>query len=156
MSATWIVAANASRARIFSQANASAPLEEVNDMVNASARLRMLETTASDKRGPASATRSIHNVGGATPNKLYEPPQTPDKHEAELFARDIVGYLQQAHREGRFRQLSLVASPQFLGMLRSLLDKELEFAVTMEINKDYTHSDGEQLRAQIQAHGPKG
>ena len=155
MSATWIVSANASRARIFSQENSSAPLEEVKDMINEAARLRMLETTESDKRGPTSATKSIHNVGAATPNKLYEPPQTPDKHEAELFARDIGAYLQQAHREARFQQLSLVVSPQFLGMLRTLLGKELESVVKMEINKDYTHFGGEQLREQIQAHGAK-
>ncbi len=156
MNATWIVSANASRARFFSQQNLTEPLEEIEDMVNEEARLRMLENTESDKRGPTSATKSIHNVGAATPNKMYEPPQTPDKHSAELFARDIASYLLQGYQEGRFQQLSLVVSPQFLGMLRKLLDPQLESVVRLEINKDYTHFSPQQLLEQIQAHVAKG
>lgn len=152
MSTAWIVSANASRARFFAQANASEPLEEVNDMVNEAARLRMVETRESDKIGPMAATKSMHNVGAATPNKTYEPHQTPDEHEAELFARDIAGLLLQAYREGRFKQLSLVVSPQFLGMLRKLLDPEVSSAVALEINKDYTQFSPQQLREQIRAH----
>lgn len=152
MPASWIVSANASRARFFSQAQATEPLEEINDMVNEAARLRMTENTESDKRGPTAATKSMHNVGAATPNKMYEPPQTPDKHQAELFARDIAGFLLQGYREGRFRQLTLVVSPQFLGMLRKLLDPKLESVVTLEINKDYTEFSAQQLRDQIKAH----
>ncbi|WP_019142134.1 host attachment protein [Noviherbaspirillum massiliense] len=151
MDATWIVSANASRARFFSQEHASDSLEEFNDMINDPSRLRMLENTESDKRGPTSGTKSIHNTGGATPNKLYEPPQTPDKHSAELFARDIASYLLQEYQQGRFQQLSLVVSPQFLGMLRKLLDPRLESVVKLEINKDYTHFNAAQLWEQIQA-----
>lgn len=151
MNATWIVSANASRARFFSQMQASDHLEEVNDMVNDAARQRMLEVSETDKLGPTSATKSIHNVGGATPNKLYEPAQTPDQHQAELFARDIIDFLVQSHREGRFQELSLVVSPKFLGMLRSLLPQELESVVSLEINKDYTQFSGDQLLEHIQA-----
>jgi len=156
MAATWIVSANAGRARFFSQAKSSEPLEEINDMVNEAVRLRMVENNETDKIGPTAATKSQHNVGAATPNKTYEPPQTPDKHQAEMFARDIAGFLLQAYREGRFQQLLLVVSPQFLGALRGLLDPELASAVSLEINKDYTHFSGEQLREQIQTHQSKG
>jgi protein required for attachment to host cells len=149
MNANWIVSANASRARFFSQTQPSEPLEEINDMVNDAARQRMLEINETDKRGPTSASKSVHNTGGATPNKLYEPPQTPDKHQAELFARDIADYLLQAYREGRYQQLTLVVSPQFLGMLRGLLDPQLESVVRLEINKDYTHFNAQQLLEQI-------
>ena len=90
MNATWIISANASRARFFSQANAAAPLEEVNDMVNDGARLRMVESSESDKLGPTAGTKSMHNTGGAVPNKLYEPRQTPDERAAELFAAGVI------------------------------------------------------------------
>lgn len=151
MNATWIVSANASRARFFSQMQASDHLEEVNDMVNDAVRQRMLEASETDKLGPTAAAKSMHNVGAATPNKLYQPHQTPDQHQAELFARDITDFLVKAHQEGRFQQLSLVVSPQFLGMLRKLLPQELESAVSLEINKDYTHFSGDQLLQHIQA-----
>ncbi|TCS36036.1 protein required for attachment to host cells [Paucimonas lemoignei] len=149
MNATWIVSANASRARFFSQMQTEDHLEEVNDMINDAVRQRMLEASETDKLGPTSATKSMHNTGGATPNKLYEPAQTPDQHQAELFARDIINYLLQSHREGRFQQLSLVVSPKFLGMLRSLMPAELESVVSMELNKDYTQFSGDQLLEQI-------
>jgi protein required for attachment to host cells len=154
MQATWIVSANASRARFFSQEPASDFLEEINDMVNDAGRLRMMETET-DKLGPTSATKSIHNVGGATPNKLYEPAQTPDAHQAELFARDIAKFLLQGYQEGRFQRLSLVVSPQFLGMLRKLLDSKLESVVNLEINKDYTLFSPEQLLEQVKTYRQK-
>jgi protein required for attachment to host cells len=153
MPATWILSANASRAQFFSQSGASQPLEEISDMVNEDARLRELEKER-DKVGPTAATKSIHNVGGATPNKTYEPPVPAQKHDEELFARHIAGYLEQAHREGRFQQLSLVVSPEFLGVLRGLLPPQLKSIVNLEINKDYTHLRSEQLREQIQANKP--
>jgi hypothetical protein len=37
MQAAWIVSANAGRARFFSQANATEPLQEIHDMVNTAA-----------------------------------------------------------------------------------------------------------------------
>jgi protein required for attachment to host cells len=148
MHANWIVSANASRARIFAQDEATDPLEEINDMVNEAARMRRLDLE-SDKYGPTAAGKSTHNVGAATPNKTYEPAQTPDAHQAELFARDIAGYLLQAYQQGKFQNLSLVVSPQFLGMLRKLLDPRLESAVSLEINKDYTQFSARQLLDQV-------
>jgi protein required for attachment to host cells len=155
MNANWIVSANASRARFYSQARPSEPLEEINDMVNEAARERILDTTERDKRGPTSASKSAHNTGGATPNKAYEPAQTPDKHLAELFARDIADYLLKAYQEGRYQQLTLVVSPQFLGVLRTLLDPQLESAVRLEINKDYTHFNAKQLLEQLRTMSAK-
>ncbi|RJF99860.1 host attachment protein [Noviherbaspirillum saxi] len=155
MNANWIVSANATRARFFSQEKFSDPLEEVNNMVNGGSRLRPGEIE-SDKRGPIAASKSAHGVGAATPSKTYEPAQTADKHEAELFAKDIAAYLLQAYQNRRFQRLSLVVSPQFLGMLRPLLDSQLESVVKLEINKDYTQFSAAQLREQIQAHTAKG
>ncbi|OWW18188.1 hypothetical protein AYR66_01800 [Noviherbaspirillum denitrificans] len=156
MNTTWIVSANASRARFFSQEQPSDQLEEINDMVNDSVRERILDASETDKLGPTSGTKSVHNTGGATPNKQYQPATMPDEHMAELFARDIAGFLRKAHQEGRFQQLTLVVSPQFLGMLRKLLAPELESAVKLEINKDYTQFSPAQLREQVLAHMGKG
>jgi protein required for attachment to host cells len=155
MNATWIVSANAGRARFFSQTDWAEPLEEINDMINDAVRQGVLDLDVSDKLDPTAAGKSVHNTGGALPNKLYEPAQSPDKHEAERFARDIAGYLREAYREGRFQQITLVVSPQFLGMLRKLLDPALESAVNLEIDKDYTQFSPEQLREQIRAYSMK-
>lgn len=151
MNTVWIVSADAGRARIFAESQPDGALQEVDDMVNTAARMRTSETYT-DKLGPRAAGKSIHNTGGALPNKQYEPPQTPEEREAESFAKDLSGMLLAAHRQGRFQKLALVAAPKFLGLLRTVLDPELKPLVSLELNKDYTHSNAQQLREQIQAH----
>jgi protein required for attachment to host cells len=59
--------------------------------------------------------------------------------------------LLQGLNEGRFGQLSLVASPQFLGILRKLLDPQLTPLLKLDINKDYTSLSARQLREQLRA-----
>lgn len=120
-------------------------------MVNEASRMSTSDVET-DRMGPTSAGQSMHNTGGALPNKNYEPRQMPDKRAAEGFAREIADYLLRAHREGRFQQLSLVVSPQFLGALRKFLDPSLQDAVKLEVDKDYTHFSPEQLRQHIQMH----
>jgi protein required for attachment to host cells len=154
MDATWIVSANASRARIFSQAGSSAGLEEIESMVNAGARLRTSESE-SDKIGPTSAGKSIHNTGNATPNKAFEPHQTPVEHQSELFARSVAEALLKGQQQGRFRELCIVASPEFLGVLRQQLNPNVASAVRLEINKDYTQASPAELQEHIKAHQAK-
>jgi protein required for attachment to host cells len=162
MQTTWIISANAGRARFFAESDPSAPLEEIQDMINDAARMRDsdLET---DRLGPTAAGSSSHNIGGTqgvgyahngqvgAPNKQYQPAQTPEQHEAEKFARDIAKYLLDAHRDGRYQHLVISASPHFLGELRSLLDPQIKPLIKLEINKDYTHSSGQELREQLRA-----
>jgi protein required for attachment to host cells len=154
MQTTWIVSANAGRARFFSDADPAQPLEEIEDMINSAVRLRTDETE-SDRLGPTAAAKSSHNVGAATPNKTYQPAHTPAEQEAEQFAKNISDFLLQAHQQGKFKQLALVASPQFLGSLRSFLNPNLKPLVTLELNKDYTSLNAQQLREQLQAHQPR-
>ena len=151
MGDTWIISANAGRARFFSQAHADQTLKEIDSMVNTAVHLRTSETEA-DRIGQRSASKSRHSVGAPTQPSGYQPNQTPDEHQTELFARDIADFLLQAQQEGRFRQLCLIASPEFLGVLRKLLDPGLVGVVRMEINKDYTQFSPRQLQEQIQAY----
>ena len=160
MQTTWIVSANAGRARIFSEADPSEPLEEIEDMVSTAARMRTSDINT-DEVGRTAAAGSSHNIGGTegvgfshnakagAPNKAYQPAQTPQEHEAEQFAKDISKYLMDAHQEGRFQQLVISASPQFLGALRMYLDPHIKPLIKLEVNKDYTHSNAQQLREQI-------
>ena len=154
MDATWIVSANAGRARFFAQARPVDNLEEISDMVSPWAREREgdIET---DDLGQRAAGKSRHGTGAATTGSDYQPHQTPKQHEAELFARDVAKFLRQARSEGRFGKLCLVASPEFLGVLRKQLEGGLEDAVSMEINKDFTMASAQELRERIRAHAQK-
>jgi len=155
MDANWIVAANAGRARFFALPKLNEPMQEVFDMVNTSARQRDNEIET-DTLGQHAASHSRHGAGMAgTTSNDYQPHQTPKQHEAELFARDVATYLLKACHEGRFRKLSLVASPEFLGVLRKQLDPQVAAKIAAEINRDYTHANGEELRERIRTHEGK-
>jgi len=149
MPATWIVSANASRARFFAQAHAADPLDEVIDMVNEGSRLRSRDLQTDSPVGARAASNSLHSTGAPTTPSTYEPRQTPKEHEMELFARQVADYLVKAHDEGRFQELCLVASPEFLGTLRKLVEPRLHEALRGAINKDYTHSSPRELQQQI-------
>jgi len=166
MPTTWIITANAGRARFFSEDGPAEPLQELEDMINNGARLRTAESET-DRLGPTSAGKSSHNIGGpqggsgahnvnaGAPNKQYEPNQTPAEHETELFAKEIAQLLLKSQQEGRYQNLVISASPQFLGTLRSNLDQHVKAAVKQEFNKDYTQVPLNQLREQLQAHQAK-
>lgn len=168
MQTTWIISANAGRARIFSEDDPAEPLQEIEDMVNSAVHLRTSESET-DRMSPTSASGSGHNIGfgssvggespganphngkAGAPNKQYQPAHTPAELEAEKFAKDISQYLLDAHRDGRFEKLVISASPQFLGALRSFLDPHIKPLIKMELNKDYTHFNAHQLREQLRA-----
>jgi protein required for attachment to host cells len=147
MGTTWIVTANAGRAKIFAESSPSENLEEIHDMVDTSSRMRTTELER-DRIGPTAATKSKHNTGAPTPNKAYEPETTPERHHEELFARNLASYLLQGYTDGRFKKLMLTATPEFLGVMRKLLDPQLK-PLTVEINKDYTQLSPTQLREQL-------
>ena len=149
MDTTWIVTADAGRARIFAESGKHQPLEEIDDLVNTAQRLRIADKMT-DRLGPTSAGQSIHNTGGAAPNKQYEPPQTQDELDAENFARDLSAALLQAQREKRYDNLVLAVAPRLLGLLRKQMDPHVQATITFEINKDYTHLSPQQLREQLQ------
>ncbi len=153
MDATWIVCANASRARIFSQAGRDAALEEIDDMINTAARLRTAETET-DSLGQRAASKSRHSVGAPTQPSGYQPNQSPAEHQTEIFGRSVADFLLHAHQAGRFRHLCLIASPEFLGVLRGLIDPHLAATVDLEINKDYSQLDPRELLERIRAQRP--
>jgi protein required for attachment to host cells len=71
------------------------------------------------------------------------------------FAKEICTVLLKGWQDKRFSKLTLVAEPKFLGVLRGELDNQLKPLVELELNKDYSHSNGLQLREQLQAHKAK-
>ena len=147
MPSTWIVSANANKARIFNQSRNSS-LEEIDTMVNPAARLKAADIET-DQLGQHAASKSAHGVGSATQPSGYEPNQLPMEHQTEIFARELAAYLFQQHQQGRFQQLSLVVAPQFLGLLRRFLHPTVAAALNLELNKDYTQFSAKELSQQL-------
>lgn len=151
MSATWIVSANAGKARFYAQEGFNTPLREISGLTNDAARLKNADIDT-DAQGPHAASRSRHSTGMAMQPNGYEPEQSAVQHLNERFARNVVDYLQKAHNEGCFSRLCLVAAPEFLGTLRKVLNPTLQPLVTSEINKDYTQLNCGDLGTRVREH----
>lgn len=130
MATTWIVAGDASRARILQVTGRSA-VREVETLVNPKGRAHgreLLEDAHSRFRG----TRAL----GSDPEQMSAP-----EVEAERFSREIGEYLDRARMRHRYDRLFLLAPPRFLGMLR----KEVGKLVRDEIDKDLSWFDARDI-----------
>lgn len=150
MRGSWIVVANSGCASVYLQKTSSAPLEPLTHLDNAEAS-SVTADTESDRLGQHAASSSRHSVGAPTQPSGYEPNQTPAQHHTELFARRLVDFLKKGYHAHSFEKLYLFAAPEFLGVLRSLLDTNLSSVIVQQVDKDYTKLTTVQLRELIAA-----
>jgi protein required for attachment to host cells len=128
MQTTWILSADASRARIFEVQPGEQHLVEIEDFVNPEGRMqnRDVETHPGGQHfNPGTAQRE----GNSDESKGVE-------HETEMFSKELGRYLDKARNDHRYERLYLIAPPKFLGVLRNSLDKEVQKLVTEELDKD--------------------
>jgi len=124
MPTTWIVAADASRARFLQVADRER-LVEIEDLVNPEGRLQDRELTTD-------ANPRLHGPGGMS---AREEPSAVE-HAVEMFSKRIGNYLEKARTDHRYDKLYLVAPPKFLGLIRKELGKEAEKLVSDDLSKD--------------------
>lgn len=139
---TWIVVADAARARVFRMEG------EAGELVSAweyepvgGGRLQGREI-ASDRPG-----RTFNSVG--TRRHAKEPPTDLERYESERFAREVTGKLDEDRRKGRFDHLVIVAAPQFLGDLRASMPAPLRACVTTEIDKNLSKLPPREIRERL-------
>ena len=155
---TWVVVADAARARFFAVRDNSgaylgseafpssrpAPkgeLEEVTSLSNPAARLADadLETdrpgATADRKGDA-----MH---------AYEPPNSVRDVEAKRFAREVAAELDQARQAGKMERFYLLAAPDFLGLLRDAMGKSLQEALVADQPKDFSGRSTEEIRSAL-------
>jgi len=128
---TWIVVADAGRARVLQNDGPGKGVKEVpgTDMVGPHRRDRDI---MADRPG-----RSFDSAGHG--RHAMEPPTDPKRAEQHAFFADVAERLEAAAREGRFDRLVLVAEPRALGELRHLLAPAVAAKVSAELDKDLTH-----------------
>ena len=137
MTTTWIVAADAARARILQVMDREGHLTEVEDFVNPSARLHERDmTTDAEPRfnGHGGVGKAGTSSNGGPGNDREA--KSKAEYETEVFVRQLRDYLDHARNAHRYDRLHLVAPPKFLGLLRKELGKEVQKLVTEELPKD--------------------
>lgn len=124
---TYIVVADAARARIFTRD--ALELAEQESMVHAAGRLHEGDLIT-DRRGA-----DVHESMSTTSRSSGEE-GAASRHENELFAKEVVQRLYTARVDNRMEKLIMVAPPKFLGLLREKLDNPTQKLVIHTLSKD--------------------
>ena len=143
MKETWIVLANASRARILDR-EPGGRLEELADLVHPQSREKGIEL-ASDREGHAEKT---HGDLGRM-RTAFQPHMEPRQKEHSVFAVEVSRYLEDAVTQGRCRGLVLIASDPFLGELKSHLGDAAARVLSAAIPRDLTSFSGHDLERRV-------
>ena len=141
MQATWILVADAARARVFRIERPRGPLIEEQDFVHPEERLPEHELGSDGHgrvRGPGGRQHSLGPDEGALRER-----------EAGRFADELVVALREGREGDRFRRLYVVAPPRFLGVLRCRLDAATAERVVAEFDKDLVRHDAASIRRHL-------
>jgi protein required for attachment to host cells len=141
MSTIWILVANQAEAQVYSADRIHGDLQLVRTLAHpaGSAHVRDLISDAPgrgyDRTGPAR-----HSM---------EPDTGVKEEERRRFVKELVEWLKNAHLQGKFDQLVILAAPAVLGVLRKTLSGGLQQAVVKEIPKDVIGQAEDKIRAQL-------
>jgi protein required for attachment to host cells len=135
---TWILVADASRARLFGHEGSA--LKEIADFVHVAGRSPVRELE-SDRPGRSFGTRPTHHAM----QKEHDARQT----EGLAFTRELVARLESGRNRHEFRHLVLIAPPEMLGHLRECLPAPLAGMVRTSIHKDLVRAAPEQILAAV-------
>lgn len=123
---TYIVVADAARARIFTRDTLN--LAEKESLVHAEGRLHEGDLIT-DQRGDVQESMSSTSRSSGQEN-------VASQHENELFAKEVATRLKSARVDNSLEKLILVAPPKFLGLLREKLDGPTQKLVIHSLSKD--------------------
>lgn len=138
MSHSWILVADAARARIFSVDSPRASLQALDQLVSPKAKLRDRDFNA-DRPGRAFDSHGEGRHAMGTHN-------SPKEQDAIRFANEVVDHLEKGRTANKFDRLILVAEPHFLGLLRQAVKPALKQMITLEINKDLSKANEQTIR----------
>ena len=138
---TWILVADAGRARIFANHGVGKGLEEVTEGEHTHPLPKTREI-GTDKPG-----RSFDSHG--TGRHAMEPRVDWHEQAKEEFAKELAKWLKAAWLADSFGRLVIAAPPRTLGELRRELDPQVAKCISAEIDKDLTHHTPEQVEEQI-------
>ncbi|SNY97684.1 host attachment protein [Halomonas sp. hl-4] len=124
---TYIVVADAARARIFTRE--ALTLTEQESLVHAEGRLHEGDLVT-DRPGA-----DVHESSSTSARSSGEE-GAASKHENELFAKQVANHLYNARVDNSLEKLIMVAPPKFLGLLRDKLDGPTQKLVIHTLSKD--------------------
>lgn len=140
---TWILIADAARARIVRNDGPGRGVEAVKGLTFEQERLKSGDLMA-DKPG-----RTFDSVGAGRHSVEFSSDAV--REQDRTFAGSLVSVLQVALARGDFDRLVVIAPPRALGDLRSALTAPLKAVLHAELGKDLTHVPNSELAAHLEA-----
>lgn len=140
MSNTWIIVADASRARLFSADKPAGPLNEINTLTSPEGRLH---------EGDLVSDRGGRDTNGGGASHGYSTGNEAKDEIANRFAAELCKQLEKGRTDHAFGKLYVVAAPAFLGLLRKHQSDALRALIGEEIAKDLTTQPVDRIRAQL-------
>ena len=138
---TWILVADAARARIFLNDGPGHGITELTDY-GLERDLKPSRDINADRPG-----RSFDSGGQG--RHAMEPSTDPNRHQKFNFAKEVASMIAKAHHARRFDRLVMIAPPATLGDLRSALPKTVTNVVYGEIAKDLTQASVKDLSGHL-------
>lgn len=144
-SKTWLLIADASKARIFAMHKVRVFREKnPNDLELIGA----YNHENSRKKGSELNSDRMGEFGSGT----FVEATSPKLHEAQQFAHELLGHLETGRKENNYRDLIIVAPPAFMGLLHKHMPHGVNKLISQKIEKDYTHCEGRELLQNLLTH----
>lgn len=144
MNKTWILVANARRARCFERRDAELSLTELADFVHPKTSL-LGAAGGGDLSGEAGKGHGRTGHAGTQ----FEPRTEVQAKERHSFARQLADYINRGLAEHRYSSLVLIASSPMLGQLRPALSPSAEQALRRCVASDLTRYQNAELKERI-------
>ncbi len=144
----WVVVADKSRARIFQTSGRVDELVEIDDLLNPQGR-------QDDAALRHDAKGRFFGKGEREQAHTADPHATREEHAADRFSREVMAYLERANHDQRFGSLVMIAPPEFLGLLRRQLSKNVESKVRQQLATDIANLHEPQIRDYLKQHLPR-
>ena len=141
MSITWIMVANASQAKLFSNSGPKKGLTLVKELAHPESR---------EKTSNLVSDRSGSHAG--TGHGAFIQATDPKHHEAELFAQELTRELEQGRVRNAYDRLILVASAPFMGLVNTCLPGQVRSKLSETIEKDYTRLPVKDLAGHLESY----
>jgi len=138
MLVTWVMVANASQAKFFSNTGPHRGLQLIKELVHPESREKTSDLV-SDRSGSRNGTG----------HGAFTQATDPKHHEAERFAQEVTRELEHGLAKKAYDRLVLVASAPFAGLLNHRLPGQVRSVLSETIGKDYTRLPATELTAQI-------
>ena len=143
MSVTWIMVANASQAKFFTNDGPNRGLKLIKELIHPESREKT-SNLVSDRSGA---------YGGPGHGAVGQPAD-PKHHEAERFALELSRELEEGRVNNAYDRLILVASAPFMGIVNNHLPGQVRSKLSESIDKDYTRVPVKELTGHLQSYMP--